>query len=73
MITIRDRVVGFFLRSPDEELTRADIGVRWGVSVHTAHDAIHTMLRDGLLARKRIRYTWVYSPTPLLLALGDAT
>lgn len=74
MITTRDRVIGFFLRAPEEELTRQDIRVRWAVGDTGARDALNRMRADGLLnVERRANGQFVYTPTPLLLSLGNAS
>jgi DNA-binding IclR family transcriptional regulator len=72
VITLRDQVIGFFLRSPEEALTRCDIVARWDVNAGTARDSLQTLLGDGLLRRELAGREYVYTPTPTLLALGDA-
>lgn len=76
MITTRDRVIGFFLRSPDEEMTRLDMHARWGGGLGTIWDVLQTMRADGLLEARPVsskKNELVYRPTPLLLSLGDGT
>lgn len=76
MITIRDRVIAFFLGAPDEELTAADIATRWSVSPGGVYDALSTMLDDGLLKGRQSSgrgRPWLYRPTRRLLDLGKGT
>lgn len=72
MITTRDRIVGFFLRAPEEELTRQDMCERWDLNDHAVWDATNRMRADGLLSIVRRGRKYIYTPTPLLLSLGDA-
>ena len=77
MITLRDRVIGFFLRCPGEELTRADMMERWSIDRSSAWASLRTLQHDGLLqahckAPKSRSRELTYTPTPALLALGDA-
>lgn len=76
MITLRDRVIGFFLRCPDEELTRTDMMERWSIDQSSAWSALRTLQNDGLLAARPVSpktRELIYTPTPALLALGDAS
>jgi DNA-binding IclR family transcriptional regulator len=73
VITNRDRVIGYFLRNPDEALTNHDMVAKWGAHKDTIHQCLLRLQASGLLARKREKGTsgFVYTPTAALLALGD--
>lgn len=78
MITLRERVIAFFVGAPTEELTSNDIMVRWGVGYMSAYRCVACLRADGLidayyLGVRRYRGTgqrFTYRPTKKLLSLG---
>ena len=48
-ITLRDRLVAYFAANPDDELTFADIAVKFSVPVGTARGSIGSLRKVGLL------------------------
>jgi hypothetical protein len=48
-ITLRDRLVAFFAANPDDELTFADVVVKFSVPVGTARGSIDSLRKVGLL------------------------
>lgn len=80
MITLRDRVIAFFLGAPDEEITGRWATLRWGLHRNSVDTALQVMVKDGLLKRsvgksdsKFGGEAWVYTPTQALLDLGKGT
>lgn len=53
-ITTRDRLVAYFAANPDDELTFADVLVKFAVPVNTARGSIDNMRKAGLLDAVRI-------------------
>ena len=80
MIRVRDRLVAWFLSNPDEELTRADVELRWGITTQGAQEALKMLRNDGLVIAAReghktagLGVTHVYRASPRLLSLHHST
>ncbi len=54
-ITLRDRLVAYFAANPDDELSLADVLVKFSVPVNTARGSIDSLRKVGLLDAVRIR------------------
>lgn len=64
---LRDRLVAFFAANPEDELTIADIEVKFGAPYQTTRGVVDNMRRVGLLASVRSKHD---AGAPLILTIG---
>jgi hypothetical protein len=67
-MTLRERVVLYFGRNPDEELTSHDVLAKWGISdVRIVRNSLRYAVRQGVIACNwRPGQLAVYSAGPVL-------
>jgi hypothetical protein len=69
-MTLRERVVLYFGRNPDEELTSHDVLAKWGISdVRIVRNSLRYAVEQGVITRHwRPGQLAVYSAGPVLKA-----
>jgi hypothetical protein len=67
-MTLRERVVLYFGRNPDEELTSHDVLAKWGISdVRIVRNSLRYAVRQGVITRHwQPGQLAVYSAGPVL-------
>lgn len=68
-IMLRDKLVAYFAANPEDELTLADISVKFNAPPLTARDSVVNLRKAGLLATRR-------SPrgagAPIIISIGPS-
>ncbi len=76
MITLRQRILLYFMANPDEQLLVPDVVVKWGVETTMASAVLLSMAKDDLLSRTQAKtrgLPWTYFAGPVMKqALGLA-
>jgi Fic family protein len=73
-MSIVTHVAVFFARNPEEELTAADIGTKWGMKANNVSASLRYAEAKGWVVRTkradltaRYKYCWIYTAGPRLL------
>ena len=78
-MSIVTHVAVFFARNPEEELTAADIGIKWDMKPNNVAASLRYAEQAGWVIRTkradpttRTKYRWVYTAGPLLRQITSA-
>ena len=73
-MSIVTHVAVFFARNPEEELTAADVGIKWDMKPNNVGASLRYAEQAGWVTRTkradpttRTKYRWIYTAGPLLL------